>query len=48
MIYQGAFLLAALICFVIAAAKPQPGSRWGWIGMAVLVVFALLLKGKVI
>jgi hypothetical protein len=45
-IYQAAFLVAAFVCFIVAAAKPK--STWGWAGMAVLVVYVLLLKGKLI
>lgn len=48
MISQGAILVAALICFILAAFKPSAKIAWGWVGMAILVAFVLLTKGKLI
>jgi hypothetical protein len=45
-IFKAAFLIAALVCFIVAAVTPK--GRWGWAGMAILVVYELLAKGQLI
>ena len=44
MIYKAAFLIAALVCFIVAAVKAGR-LHWGWTGMAILVAYVLLTKG---
>jgi hypothetical protein len=47
MVFQAAFLIAALVCFIVAAVKAGK-LHWGWTGMAILVVYVLVVKGKLV